>query len=277
MEKLKKQDVHGVLNTILKSNKAFLNVYTLLPKYPVISMKDSYIKCLGNLSNVVFYGIKKSYKDNLPCVVREYRNSQILILLPIIYIFKKRLLFLINHNLSHDPNLKMHHFLDSLGIQFLTIDHILKENEVVILKNRINIDSEIVSKTINSKKKEIVIFSKKYLEIIKKNKLLDYTILIPNRNSTSNKELSKNVISYGTKNLDAYLEMLYNAEIVIVDYDKEDYFYRTSGVLWECKIYDVFIIANNYPVFKNQLKSYHKKIFYDSIDEITINQEFVKS
>lgn len=263
-----KQDVHGVLNVILKSNKAYLKVYTLLDKYPQVGMNDSYLKCLDRFIKVVFLGIKRSNKENVPCVVREYRNSQILMLLPFIYFFKKKLLFLINHNLAHDPKLKLHHFLDTIGICFLTIDSKLNVDDEKLFKNKINVNSEIIVKTINSKKKEVVIFSKKYLDIIKKNIFEGYTILIPNRNSISNKEIGKNLISYGTQSQEAFLKMLNNAEIVIIDYDKVEYFYRTSGLIWDCMSFDNFIIANDYTVFKNQLKNYDKKIFYDSIDEI---------
>ncbi|MEZ7503898.1 hypothetical protein [Flavobacterium sp. Arc2] len=273
MNRLHKQDVHGILDIILKSNKAYLTIYTILEKYPVVQMKDSYFKCLYRLTRVIYYGIKKSSKDHLPCVVREYRNSQILIMFPFIYIFKSKLLFLINHNLAHDPNLKLHLFLDSVGIQLLTIDSKFNLSDEKLFKNRINIDSEIVPKTINCKKKEIVIFSKRYLEIIKTNIFEGYTVLIPNRKSNTNREIGKNLISYGTQSKEVFLNMLQNAEIVILDYDKDDYYYRTSGVLWECRIYDVFIIANNYLIFKNQLKGYNKKMFYDSIDQIGGYQE----
>jgi hypothetical protein len=271
-----KQDVHYVLNTILKLNKGYLTDYTLLEKYPQVGMKDSYLKCLDRLFKVMYLGIKKSNRDNVPCVVREYKNSQILLFLPFIYFFKKKLLFLINHNLAHDPKLKLHCFLDTLGIQFLTIDSKLSVNDEKLFKNKINVDSEIIPKIINSKKKEVVIFSKNYLEIIQKKSFEGYKILIPNRNSTINEELGENIIKYGTQSQDAFLKMLEQAEIVIIDYDKKEYFYRTSGLIWDCMAHNNYIIANKYLVFENQLKNYDKKIFYDSIDEIGNYKELFK-
>ncbi len=271
------QDVHAVLNAILKVNKGYLTDYTLLEEYPQVGMKDSYFKCLKRLIRIIYYGIKKAKKDNLSCVVREYKNSQILLLLPIIFIFKEKLLFLINHNLAHDPKLKLHHFLDRMGVQFLAIDSKLSTNYEKLFKNKINIDSEIIVKTISNKKKEVVIFSKNYKEILQRNTFERYKILIPNRNATINQEIGKNLISYGTQSQDVFLRMLEQAEIVIIDYDKKEYFYRTSGLIWDCMKHDNFIIVNKYIVFENQLRSYNKKQFFDSLDQIANHKGLLKS
>ena len=183
---------------------------------------------------------------------------------------------MINHNLAHDPKLKLHHFLDTLGLQFLTIDSKLSLNDEKLFKNKINVDSNIISKIIKSKKKEVVIFSKNYLEIIQKNSFEGYKILIPNRNSTINEKLEENIIMYGTQSQDTFLKMLEEAEIVIIDYDKNEYFYRTSGLIWDCMAHNNYIIVNKYLVFENQLRNYNKKIFYDSIDEIRNHYELFK-
>ncbi|SHG41170.1 hypothetical protein SAMN05444372_105243 [Flavobacterium micromati] len=263
-----KQDVHAVLNAILKANIGYMNQYTLLEIYPQVGMNDPYLKCLNRLFTVINLGIKKSEKDTVHCVVREYKNSQILLLLPYIYLFKNKLLFLINHNLAHDPKLKLHHFLDTIGIQFLTVDGNFSVNDEKLFRNKINVDSEIISKIINFKEKEVVIFSKNYKEILQNNSFSGYKILIPDRNSSINMEIGNNLIKYGTQSQDAFLRMLELAEIVIIDYDKKEYFYRTSGLIWDCIRQNNYIITNKYLVFEYQLRNYDKKKFFDSINEL---------
>lgn len=263
-----KQDVHAVLNAILQSNNGYLKEYTLLEKYPQVGMQDSYLKCLTRLLIVIKTGIIKSKSEKIPCVVREYKNSQIMLLLPVIFFFKRKLLFLINHNLAHDPKLQLHHFLDSLGIQFLTIDSKLSENDEKLFKNKINVESEIISSIELDKNKEVVIFSTNYKEILQNFSFEGYKVLIPDRNSSGMEQLSEKIIKYGTKSEDSFLKMLKSAEIVIIDYDKQKCFYRTSGLIWDCIRHNNFIITNKYLVFENQLKNYDKKKFFESIAEL---------
>jgi hypothetical protein len=51
-----------------------------------------------------------------------------------------------------------------------------------------------------------------------------------------------------------YLKVLNNIDILVTDYEKESYYYRTSGVISDAGSSGCYIIAPDYPVIRNQVK-----------------------
>lgn len=50
-----------------------------------------------------------------------------------------------------------------------------------------------------------------------------------------------------------YIKVLRSIDILVIHYDKERYYYRTSGVISDAASCGCYIVASNYPLIKNQI------------------------
>lgn len=77
---------------------------------------------------------------------------------------------------------------------------------------------------------------------------------------------------YDTTKEDDYVKVLNQIDILVIHYDKERYYYRTSGVISDAASCGCYIIASDYPVIKHQV-TYPLEIGstftnFDEIDEL---------
>ena len=255
------------MDEILRSNSFYKKKYCLLNKYIPIGLRETFFYCLKKLITEVVLAIKKSNETGLPCVIREFRNSNLLMILPIILIVRKRIWFLINHNFQLYPNTLC--LLGKMGIRFLFIDFDYVDPSLMP-KNHININSQL--KTHQQKKYDktrVAVFSSHADKIINTINIKHLDFYIAERTSDNIVKTRNNVFSYGTKSTKNYIHLLQTAYIVIIDYGK-NYFKRTSGLLWETIKLGNHIVVNDYPVFRGQLDGVGNKQFFNEYDEIQL-------
>jgi glycosyltransferase involved in cell wall biosynthesis len=58
---------------------------------------------------------------------------------------------------------------------------------------------------------------------------------------------------YDTTREEDYYKVLQEIDILVIDYDKNRYYYRTSGVISDAASCGCYIIASDYPVIKHQI------------------------
>jgi hypothetical protein len=75
---------------------------------------------------------------------------------------------------------------------------------------------------------------------------------------------------YDTTKEENYLQLLTQLDILVIHYDKDRYYYRTSGVISDAASCGCYIIASDYPVIKHQV-TWPQKIgsTFSNFDEIS--------
>lgn len=262
------QDGHKILDEILRTNRFYLVNYSLLESYAPVSLYDPYLWSLKKLVVEVIGGCRKFNETKLPCVIREFRTSQLFVLFPLIFGLRKKLYFLNNHNIQMSQ--KELYLLSKLGIKFLFIDfqHVDYKK---MTKNSFNISSDLKSnQTVSANKNTVLIFSASPQKIISKIDVTDLKIYIANRDTNEVYNIKENIYVHGTKSEKNYRKALDTFHSVIIDYPKEDYYYRSSGIIWDAIKSGNYIITNNYPVFDAQVENYQRKQFFYEFNEIRI-------
>ncbi|WP_287278902.1 hypothetical protein [Okeania sp. SIO2G5] len=79
-----------------------------------------------------------------------------------------------------------------------------------------------------------------------------------------------NVTLYDTTKQENYIQILTEIDILVIHYEKDRYYYRTSGVISDAASCGCYIIASDYPVIKHQV-NWPEKIgsTFSNFDEIS--------
>lgn len=261
------QDVHKILDEILRTNRFYFVKYSLLESYIPVSLYDPYLRSLKKLVVEVIWGGLKFNETKLPCVIREFRTSQLFVLFPLILGLRKKIYFLNNHNFQMSQ--KELYLMSKLGVNFLFIDFKYVDNKMI--ENSFNILSDLKpNQTVSANKNTVLIFSASPKKIISKIDDTYLKIYIANRDTDEVYNVKDSIHVQGTKSEKNYRKALDTFHSVIIDYDKKDYNYRTSGLIWDAIKSGNHIITNGYPVFKAQLENHQSKQFFYEFNEIRI-------
>jgi hypothetical protein len=224
-------------------------------------------------------------------IVREFSNTFMLLFSPIFFVFRKHILFNINHNLIdfNSNSFSPIKIMCSMGFRFLLLDGSLavssfpKRMRAQFLTPFFPLTRQINKsyKTFIKKKKRILgiagnarlkrINVDRFHKIIKNlAKVKNWEIRISNSfNTNDDLKNIKHIKLFNTKSYQKYLKFLSSCDAILILANKNDYFYRNSGSIMDSISCGVVPIVNHFPVFISQISKPVKiGLEYKSLDKI---------
>ena len=214
-------------------------------------------------------------------VVKGFRTNLLMVVMLLgLWPFRKKLLFVIHHNLQFahvrllDRSLKL---LCRLGAQFallegddglseLGIDR--NEHQFVVLplpvpvalpgrlKTRIDpsdrsIEIGVVGRDLREKKIDDLLHHLHQLQRV--GRLPGRIFLASDNPSLLAAWAAKGIGAVGTRNYADYLAAMARADVMVLNYPRDSYFYRSSGVINDAASLGTAVVCPDYPTFRRQV------------------------
>ena len=224
-------------------------------------------------------------------IVREFSNYAMFLFSPVLFLFRKHILFNINHNLIGN---NFNSFLPikimcSMGFRFLLLDgsiavsrlpkamrtklltpyfpltcQVYKSRKIFIKKkNRIL----GIAGNARLKRTDIARIQKVIRNLAKiKNWNIQVSNFFKNKNYFTN---YKNIKFFDTRSRKKYLKFISSSDAILIIANKKDYFYRNSGSIMDSISCGAVPIVPRFPVFISQVNKPAKiGLVYESLENI---------
>lgn len=288
------QDPHLVLNQAFKrlqiKNEKVMFVQSRIAnwdsKFYLIKLALVFIRTVMQVYDILL-SITKFQKT---IIVREFSNYAMLLFSPILFLFRKYILFNINQNLigANLNSLLPIKIMCSMGFRFLLLDGSLAVSSFPkIMRTQFLTPYFPVTCRINKsyktsfKKKRILgiagnarlkkIDQLRIQKVIKNlTKIKNWDIHISNSFNTINDlKNTKNIKFFNTRSRKEYLKFISSSDAILILANKNDYFYRNSGSIMDSISSGSVPIVPRFPVFISQITKPAKiGLAYESIENI---------
>lgn len=280
--KVMKSNIHACLNPIGDAAMSSrydivfleLNMHPISEYFGVTIPKDTVLKKIEYIfAHLVFSWklFKNRSKDLI--IVREFLNVPLALSWPLCFWLRKKILFIINHNLQRAHASKLEaiflKLLFKLGMRplFLEADAGLVELNVDLLNNCFLIlpipilkpclkstrDSNFTVGIIgdNRREKKVSDVLEILHEICQKNGM---AILLGSTDESLLEEWgrrgAKTINTVDPSNYELAFSL---ADVIVLNYDKAAYYYRSSGVICDAIAANTVVVCPDYPVLKEQI------------------------
>jgi hypothetical protein len=296
--KIMKSNIHACLNPIGSAASASrydivfleLNMHIVSEFFNINIPKDTALKKIEYIyAHLVFFGkiFKNRRKDLI--IVREFLNLPLAFSWPFFFWFRKKLLFVMNHNLQKAHTNKVDaiflRILFKLGMRplFLESDSGLDELGVVLLKNCYLIlpipipKSSCKSKNDNRftvgiigdnrKEKKISCLAELLYEVCDRNGM---TLLLGSTDQSLLDEWrGRGVTTINTLDPINYELAFSLSDAIVLNYDREAYYYRSSGVICDAIAANTVVVCPDYPILNDQITRFGRAgISFSSEEDI---------
>jgi hypothetical protein len=291
----KNQDPHLILNQVferlkIKNEKVVFvqsRIVNWESKFYLIRLTLVFIRTVIQVYDILL-SITKYQKT---IIVREFSNYAVLLFSPILFIFRKHILFNINQNFI---GTKFNSFLPikimcSMGFRFLLFDgsYVVSRLPKIIRTQLLTPYFPLTCQAYKSrkifikKKKRILgiggnarfkrIDTARIQKVIKNlAKIKNWNIHISN--SFKNKDYFtnyKNIKFFNTRSRKKYLKFISSSDAILILANKNDYFNRNSGSIMDSISCGAVPIVPHFPVFVSQIsKPYKIGLAYESLKNI---------
>jgi hypothetical protein len=223
-------------------------------------------------------------------IVREFSNYAMLLFFPILFFFKKHILFNINHNLIGNKfnSLFPIKIMCSMGFRFLLLDgsiaslRLPRVIRTQLLTPYFPLTCQIYkTRKISIKKKRILAIIGnariKRIDIVRFRKIINNLAQIKNwhihiSNSLKIKDYFanyKNIKFFNTSSRKKYLKFISSSDATLILANKKDYLYRNSGSIMDSISCGAVPIVPRFPVFISQINKPAKiGLTYESLENI---------
>ena len=229
---------------------------------------------------------------NQKVLVREFSNFYLFFLFPLVFIARKKFIYIVNHNLQIAQNSFLQKislkFLYKIGTRFLFFE---SSQGIQTIRKLPNSHQEIIVPFFVSKKINLAIdFDTKFIKKINELKSKNYIMIsIPGRPSSTKgtSKLLKYLIEYIEQNANSnfrflipallyklinknhfikkyffcppddshkyYKQIIALSDVALFNYESKYYYYRHSGVVLDCLSMKTAVICPNFPLLKNMI------------------------
>ncbi len=280
-----KIDLHAGLNPIGDAAHASkydiiflpLNMHPIVDFFGITIAKDSFLKKIEYIyAHFIFmWQLTKNYRKDL-IIVREFLTVPLFLSWPLYFRFRKKTLFIVNHNLqkAHANKLERMVFkaLLRLGMRplFLDTDTGIRELEIELLNNHYLVLPypiiKISQKPIHDNKFTVGIIGdnrkeKKIDEIVealyKVCNEQEIQLLIGSMDTSMlDTWHDKGVKTINTSEFKDYVQAFCLSDVIVLNYDRAAYYYRISGIIFDAIAANTVVICPDYPVLKDQISRY---------------------
>ena len=236
----------------------------------------------------IFLLIIKSEKT---IIIREFSNYAMLLFSPVLFLFRKHILFNINHNLigTNFNSFLPIKIMCSMGFRFLLLDgsiavsRLPKVMRTKLLTPYFPLTCQVYkSRKILIKKKNRILgiagnARLKGTDTARIQKVIRNLAKIKNwnihvSNSFKNKNYFtnyKNIKFFDTRSRKKYLKFISSSDAILIIANKKDYFYRNSGSIMDAISCGAVPIVPRFPVFISQVNKPAKiGLVYESLENI---------
>jgi hypothetical protein len=290
-----KPDPHIILNRAferlqIKNEKIIFvqsRIVNLDSKFYLIKLILVFIRSVFQVYDIFLLIIK--FKKTI--IVREFSNYAMLLFSPVLFLFRKHILFNINHNLigTNFNNFLPIKIMCSMGFRFLLLDgsiavsRLPKVMRTKLLTPYFPLTCQVYkSRKILIKKKNRVLgiagnarlkgtdmaqIQKVIRNLAKiKNWNIQVSNFFKNKNYFTN---YKNIKFFDTRSRKKYLKFLSSSDAILIIANKKDYFYRNSGSIMDSISCGAVPIVPRFPVFISQVNKPKKiGLVYESLENI---------
>ena len=295
-----KEDAHQVYLPLVNELSKYKNLKFIVVSRFIGFDKSSFIKRkINRVIQLVYYiffalHIVKIllFNRNQKVLVREFSNFYLFFLFPLVFLARKKFIYIVNHNLQIAQNSFLQRmflkFLYKIGTRFLffesskgieTIRNIrIKHQEIITpffvskeINLGINYDNKF-KKTINEiKTNNIILISIPGRPSFSKgsSKLLEYLNEFVEKNSNSNfRFLISNSLyklinfKHSIKNYffcppddshKYYSQIIALSDVALFNYESSHYYFRHSGVIIDCLSMKTAVVCPNFPLLNNMV------------------------
>ena len=290
-----KPDPHIILNRAferlqIKNEKIIFvqsRIVNLDSKFYLIKLILVFIRSVFQVYDIFLLIIK--FKKTI--IVREFSNYAMLLFSPVLFLFRKHILFNINHNLigTNFNNFLPIKIMCSMGFRFLLLDgsiavsRLPKVMRTKLLTPYFPLTCQVYkSRKILIKKKNRVLgiagnARLKGTDMAQIQKVIRNLAKIKNwnihvSNFFKNKIYFtnyKNIKFFDTRSRKKYLKFLSSSDAILIIANKKDYFYRNSGSIMDSISCGAVPIVPRFPVFISQVNKPKKiGLVYESLENI---------
>lgn len=290
-----KPDPHIILNRAferlqIKNEKIIFvqsRIVNLDSKFYLIKLILVFIRSVFQVYDIFLLIIK--FKKTI--IVREFSNYAMLLFSPVLFLFRKHILFNINHNLigTNFNNFLPIKIMCSMGFRFLLLDgsiavsrlpkvmrtklltpyfpltcQVYKSRKILIKKKNRVLG---IAGNARLKRTDIVRIQKVIRNLAKiKNWNIQVSNFFKNKNYFTN---YKNIKFFDTRSRKKYLKFLSSSDAILIIANKKDYFYRNSGSIMDSISCGAVPIVPRFPVFISQVNKPKKiGLVYESLENI---------
>ncbi|MDD5460856.1 MAG: hypothetical protein PHG00_04370 [Methylococcales bacterium] len=277
-----KIDHHACLNPIGDAAKASSYKVTFLPlnMHPIVDFfgisiaKDSFLKKLEYIfAHLIFARLLFKNRQQDLIIVREFLTIPLALSWPLYFFFKKKLLFIVNHNLQKANASKLEGLvlkaLLKFGMHplFLDTEAGLKELKVELPNNQYLVLPLPIIKTHQRSMQDnkftigIIGDNRKEKKIADIAEIVDGICIINGMRlliGSTDKSLldtwhNKGAKTINTTDAENYVQAFCLSDVIVLNYDLASYYYRISGVICDAIAANTVIVCPDFPILKDQV------------------------
>ena len=295
-----KEDAHQVYSPLVNEISRYKNIKFIFVSKFVGFDKSNFIKRKINRAIQFFYYVIFAFhilkiiliNKNQKVLVREFSNFYLFFLFPLVFLARKKLIYIVNHNLQIAQNSLLQRlflkFLYRIGTRFLffessqgmqTIRKIPNKQQEIIVpffiskedKIAFDFDAKLTTKINELKLKNNILIAVPGRPSISKgsSKLLEYLVEFLKQNPNSNFRflLSRSLYELIKKNNSIkqyffcpiddshkyYKQIIALSDVALFNYESKYYYFRHSGVILDCLSMKTAVICPNFPLLFNMV------------------------
>jgi hypothetical protein len=224
-------------------------------------------------------------------IVREFSNYAMLLFSPVLFLFRKHILFNINHNLigTNFNNFLPIKIMCSMGFRFLLLDGSIAVSRLPkIMRTKLLTPYFPLTCQVYKSRKILIKKKNRILGIagnarLKETDMAQIQKVIRNLAKIKNWNIHvsnffknkiyftnyKNIKFFDTRSRKKYLKFLSSSDAILIIANKKDYFYRNSGSIMDSISCGAVPIVPRFPVFISQVNKPAKiGLVYESLENI---------
>lgn len=300
------KNLHAVLNPLgmisdflpYKIKLVTLNTNKFESFYPRAGFLKRFIRHIDQVVSHICFSIQLMNKmDSRLLIVREFLTIPLLFSWPLLFLLKNKMLFVVNHNIQKCYTSKVHKYslklLVKFGCRLLMLEsdagfdliskkknhtHLVLPIPIIYSDDKCKINhadkkksSDLIVGVVGNIRKEKGTFDLIRIlhnQISEKKANIKILLGCPDQNILDQFTMPEFITINTTEFVD-FERAISTCDAIILNYNKYDYFYRSSGVVVDAIKLGVMTIVPNFPVLRHQIEFPEKVGFtYEDIESI---------
>ena len=295
-----KEDAHHIYLPLVHEISKYNDIKLIVVSRFVGFDKSNYIKRKFNrviqFAYYIFFALHMLkillFNKKQKILVREFSTFYLFFLFPLVFIARKKFIYIVNHNLQIAQNSLLQKillkFLYKIGARFLFFE---SSKGMETIREKPKNHQEIIAPFFVSKEVNLSVdYDTKFIKKINEFKFKNYILIsIPGRPSSSkgSSKLLKYLIEYLEQNFDSnyrflipsslyklinldhsikkyfcsppddsqkyYKQLIAFSDVALFNYESKYYYFRHSGVILDCLSMKTAVICPNFPLLKNMI------------------------